>query len=239
MLSYGINQRQQQWLRRCGLLALFTIALWTNATSAQIPAQVAASCVAPFAPAAAYTPGVLIVKLKPDVQLVMNHDKAIVNTAVTTDHQALNQTLLALGVAQIEALFTAETTSRPRAAGDNKPLAHIYRLHLATTTEISAAIESLHASDAVEYAEPDYIARAALIPNDPQWNEQWALNALHAPAAWDVTQGADTAIFEYLFTVVVSVTKLQQTIVSQKEIRAFEGFLFLAHLGANIWTKNK
>ena len=49
---------------------------------------------------------------------------------------------------------------------------------------------ALAADPAVEYAEPDYIARAARTPNDPEYAAQWALPKINAPAAWDVTTGA-------------------------------------------------
>ncbi|MBC8232027.1 peptidase S8 [bacterium] len=41
----------------------------------------------------------------------------------------------------------------------------------------------------VEFAEPDYIAHATLIPNDPYYPNQWGLPKIQAPRAWDITQG--------------------------------------------------
>lgn len=65
-------------------------------------------------------------------------------------------------------------------------------------------IDSLNANPFVEYAEPNYIIRADVIPNDSLFGDQWALNNtgqnggtadadIDAPEAWDITTG-DTNI---------------------------------------------
>lgn len=42
----------------------------------------------------------------------------------------------------------------------------------------------------VEFAEPDYIARAVFIPNDPYFERQWGMAKVQAPDAWEVTKGS-------------------------------------------------
>ncbi|MCX7844442.1 MAG: S8 family peptidase [Candidatus Bipolaricaulota bacterium] len=42
----------------------------------------------------------------------------------------------------------------------------------------------------VEFAEPDYVAVAYLVPNDPGYAYQWALPKIQAPQAWDLTTGS-------------------------------------------------
>jgi len=61
----------------------------------------------------------------------------------------------------------------------------------------SAAVEVIAAKLAalpdVEYAEPDYIMRPTLIPNDPSYVAQWHYHGtfgINAPAAWDITTGS-------------------------------------------------
>jgi len=65
-------------------------------------------------------------------------------------------------------------------------------------------IDSLNSNPFIEYAEPNYILRADVIPNDPSFGDQWALNNtgqnggtpdadIDAPEAWDITTG-DTNI---------------------------------------------
>lgn len=52
----------------------------------------------------------------------------------------------------------------------------------------------------VEFAEPDYIATAFLVPNDPGYANQWALPKIEAPQAWDITTGSPTVRIAILDT---------------------------------------
>ncbi len=58
----------------------------------------------------------------------------------------------------------------------------------------------------VEYAEPNYIVRKAVIPNDPYFTNQWALyNSgtgidIRAPSAWDLHTGNGTVIVAVIDT---------------------------------------
>jgi serine protease len=72
--------------------------------------------------------------------------------------------------------------------------AHVLSL---PTRMSSAAIEAitrkLAALPDVEYAEPDYIMRPTLVPNDPSYAAQWHYYesfGINAPAAWDITTGS-------------------------------------------------
>jgi outer membrane protein assembly factor BamB/subtilisin family serine protease/beta-glucanase (GH16 family) len=69
----------------------------------------------------------------------------------------------------------------------------------------SAAIERLRASGLYEFVEPDYIRIATVVPNDPRFAEQWALNNngstggiagadIKAPTAWDTRTSAASVI---------------------------------------------
>jgi len=52
---------------------------------------------------------------------------------------------------------------------------------------------SVYASDpATEFAEPDSVAQAFVIPDDPYFGSQWGLYKVEAPAAWDSTTGSNT-----------------------------------------------
>ncbi len=55
-----------------------------------------------------------------------------------------------------------------------------------------ATIDALRDNPLVEYAEPDYIARAVGVPDDPLWGYQWNMNKIDAPQAWDITTGWTT-----------------------------------------------
>lgn len=45
-------------------------------------------------------------------------------------------------------------------------------------------------SHLVEYAEPDYVAHALLVPNDPHFSKQWGMVKIQAPNAWDISSGS-------------------------------------------------
>ncbi|GIV57058.1 MAG: hypothetical protein KatS3mg040_1826 [Candidatus Kapaibacterium sp.] len=49
---------------------------------------------------------------------------------------------------------------------------------------------ALMESPDVEYATPLYIRRGFLQPNDPQLGQQYAINRMQLPAAWDITTGS-------------------------------------------------
>lgn len=53
-------------------------------------------------------------------------------------------------------------------------------------------VKAYLAEELVEFAEPDYIAIAYYVPNDPGYANQWALPKIRAPEAWDLTKGSST-----------------------------------------------
>src|SRR6185295_16020672 len=56
----------------------------------------------------------------------------------------------------------------------------------------------LAATGAVEFAEPDYAAKANATPNDPGYRSQWFLPNISAPTAWDTTTGSASVIVAIL-----------------------------------------
>ena len=44
----------------------------------------------------------------------------------------------------------------------------------------------------VEAVEPDYAVTSAMIPTDPEYPQQWALENMQAPLAWDLQRGSST-----------------------------------------------
>jgi len=49
--------------------------------------------------------------------------------------------------------------------------------------------KQLSKRDDVEYAEPDIMDSAAIIPNDTRFGDQWSLPKIEAPDAWDIETG--------------------------------------------------
>ncbi len=73
------------------------------------------------------------------------------------------------------------------------PALGVHRLSVSEGQEL-AVIAALRQNPLVEYAEPNYIVRAVLTPNDPYFSYQWGLTRIGAPQAWDVTTGSSDLI---------------------------------------------
>jgi subtilisin family serine protease len=46
----------------------------------------------------------------------------------------------------------------------------------------------------IEYVEPDYIVHAQAVPDDTRYGEQWALEKIHAPEAWNIQTGGNVIV---------------------------------------------
>lgn len=55
-------------------------------------------------------------------------------------------------------------------------------------------IEALKHNPRVEYAEPNFINKAALIPNDTYFPQMWNLPKIAAPQGWDISTGTSSAV---------------------------------------------
>lgn len=52
-----------------------------------------------------------------------------------------------------------------------------------------AAARMLKKTNAVEFAEPDYLVEPGLTPNDPYYKSQWQHKNINSPSAWNITTG--------------------------------------------------
>lgn len=80
------------------------------------------------------------------------------------------------------------TAARTRWVGD--------ALVLGTPGEPDAelAARMLERQPEIEWAQPNYLRRKSLTPNDPSYSAQWHLDAIGLPAAWDINGGASAGI---------------------------------------------
>ncbi len=79
-----------------------------------------------------------------------------------------------LAAAPSQAAKSYQALAFPQSVGDEETMA-----------------ETLKASGAVDFAEPDYLMpAAAAIPDDPQYPSQWFHQTIHSPAAWAYTTGS-------------------------------------------------
>jgi thermitase len=59
---------------------------------------------------------------------------------------------------------------------------------------MAEAIRRYEADPRVEYAEPDVRMTASRVPDDPQYPSEWGMDAVSAPAAWDISTGASSTV---------------------------------------------
>ena len=96
-------------------------------------------------------------------------------------------TLSTTAKAQFAARYSDLTVAPNWSAQDNE-LPVLYQLNGA---DLQTTLEALRTDPNVEYASPDY-QRHSLVTqvNDPQYAQQYYLNAIHAPRAWDASTGS-------------------------------------------------
>ena len=59
---------------------------------------------------------------------------------------------------------------------------------------LQETLEAYAHTPGVVYAEPNYPVRAFFTPNDPLFPQQWNLQLIHAPEAWDLSRGDNVTI---------------------------------------------
>ena len=67
-------------------------------------------------------------------------------------------------------------------------------------SKVMEKVLAYRAHGSVEYAEPDYIATAYEVPNDPSFNQQWGMTQIDAPEAWSATTGSSSVKIAILDT---------------------------------------
>lgn len=88
-------------------------------------------------------------------------------------------------------LNTKEVKSAQSRAGVSarQLTSHIHAVAVAPNKSIAQSIAEAESDPDVEYAEPDYVRRISIIPNDPYYSTQWALADIEASRAWDIEMG--------------------------------------------------
>jgi len=131
-------------------------------------------------------------------------DTAIVPVARPFDPTAspITSTVLTTGTTEVLIKFEKgldpRTVTQIHARLQGIPVAQIPILDVQVVrVPVERAKEVLDAynrTPGVVYAEPNYRVQAFFIPNDPLFPEQWNLQAIHAPEAWDLSCGDSATI---------------------------------------------
>ena len=88
------------------------------------------------------------------------------------------------------------------------------RIRISVDDDVEGAIEKYKNRKDVVYAEPNYIARVASVPNDPYYSYQWHIKQIGAEQAWDISKGSG-AIVAVIDTGIARVSDLQNTVFVQ------------------------
>ncbi|KPK19770.1 MAG: hypothetical protein AMK69_23850, partial [Nitrospira bacterium SG8_3] len=76
----------------------------------------------------------------------------------------------------------------------------VRHLRLPEGMTVKEALEIYRDDPDIEYAEPNYVRRASLVPNDPDFGELWGLQKVDAPESWDTQTGSSTLVVAVLDT---------------------------------------
>ncbi len=68
------------------------------------------------------------------------------------------------------------------------------RCNITVDKSVLKAVEECNANPNVEYAEPNYIYKASVVPNDPRFNDLFGMRQIDAPDAWDIQKGSKSVI---------------------------------------------
>jgi thermitase len=85
---------------------------------------------------------------------------------------------------------------------EHTPSLGLYRLRLPKEFDVQQAAALYNELPWVEYAEPNYIVRAAIVPNDSFYStkQAWYYDIINAPAGWDIERGRSSVIVAVLDT---------------------------------------
>ncbi len=150
-----------------------------------------------FATEATIRPGYVIVKLKPAAAQTARQSKSAMATGLASFDQLnirYNIRDLRQTVPQLSGLSASAGPVR-----DAHGLSRFYTIELQPGTDVLTAVADYSADPNIELAEPDYIVRLDLVPNDPDYSEQWThfnnLNKdIDTQQGWDLEVGDSTVI---------------------------------------------
>ena len=118
-----------------------------------------------------------------------NFESDMAANGLTAEEQALDKTLENFGITNIEV---------------STKLDGIYDLIGGSSTDAQKLVEALKANPLVQDAYVDEVVTTEKLPNDPMYNQQYALSKMDLAKAWDVTTGSNDVVVAVLDTGVQS-----------------------------------
>lgn len=115
----------------------------------------------------------------------------------STDLPALQALLTEIGANGLKRRFpTASRPNREKNEAGQKlaDLTLIYECHFSSDYSVEEVVNRLYHLGIVQYAEPHYIDKLFYTANDPSISQQWHINKISAPDAWDTEQGSSDIV---------------------------------------------
>jgi len=73
-------------------------------------------------------------------------------------------------------------------------LSGVHKVKLPPGESLSYSMTQYNNNPDVDYAEPNYISKISLVPNDSYFQKQWALTKIDAPKGWDLSKGSPSVV---------------------------------------------
>lgn len=149
-----------------------------------------------ISPGAEFVPGEILVRFRTAKVRADARVQALASRFELVRKRSLTQGVELLGVSPPNRILRDEERGKKLFPEGNGPDA----LKAMTLDRI----RRLRAEPEVEYAEPNFIRRPLLFPNDPGFELQWHYTLINLPEAWDITTGSDEIIVAVLDSGVLS-----------------------------------
>lgn len=103
--------------------------------------------------------------------------------------------LKSYGIASAEKISKAGNSNSKAAKSLKKfGIDRLYLMHFPQNSDIMGVMKKLNDDPKVEYAEPDYIVKADVIPDDEYFGKLWGMSIIDAPEAWDLQTGSEDVL---------------------------------------------
>jgi subtilisin family serine protease len=117
-----------------------------------------------------------------------------------------------INIVSMEKVFKNQAPINIKKAGAEKPeataaregLSRIYKVRLSEGTDVKTALAKLKGDPNIEYAEPNYICKVQMLPNDPYYHSSgswgqpyddlWGIKKINCEKAWDISQGEGVVV---------------------------------------------
>ena len=145
----------------------------------------------------AYAPGEILIKLLPGT--VKIDDPAELRPLATGD-EALDRLNRRFQVREMRQALRPSSTSKthPRTERLARELSAIYLLRLDGGADVPEAVAAYRSDPRVVWAQPNYLNRPCVVPDDSLYGQQWALSTMRMPAAWEIEQGSPEIVIGFV-----------------------------------------